>query len=202
MDWNRITPGVSFMVLGFAILGVAAALEAEIVLSVDYGQGYLSGDLTRLSMVPWALGFIFIGYAMDHPAVLWDRARGRRVLATYLLFTDGGIHLLAIGEHIDLSAVVFFIFLTPIELVGAWYMLNGSPGYLKAWLIGAVGLIALYVTSRLTMIPFVSQQYRVEALGILAKSIEILLIAVLAKELWVLASEERRVASRRTVTQS
>ncbi len=202
MDWSRFTPGMGFMVLGFAILSVSAALEAEIVLSGDYGQAYVSGDLTRLSMVPWALGFVFVGYALDHPAVLWDKKKGRQVLATYLLFADGGIHLLAIGEHIDLSAVVFFIVLTPIELVGAWTMMNAKPGTLKAWLVGAVGLLALYIASRLTVIPFVSQQYRVEALGILAKSIEILLVAVLAQELWALHRSERRTSTERTATQS
>jgi len=202
MDWNRLTPGLGLMALGFAILAVAAALEAQIVLSGEYGESYLNADLTRLSMVPWALGFVFLGYGLDHPEVLWDRTRGRRVLATYLLFADGGIHLLAIGEHVDLAAVVFFVVLTPFQLIGAWSMMNARPWYLRGWLYAGLVLIALYIASRLTVVPFVSQQYRVEPLGILAKAIEGLLVLVLATELWALHRSERQASTRTPATQS
>src|SRR3970282_1037234 len=97
MGGDRWTPGFAFMLAGLGLLAVSAGVEAELVMSGLEGGGT---DFVRLSAVPWALGLLFFGYALDHPEVLWDRERGRRVLAAYLLFADGGIHILAIGEHI------------------------------------------------------------------------------------------------------
>jgi hypothetical protein len=185
MGQERLTPGLAFVGAGFGLLGVTAAIEAYLVLGGAAAEGILSQDLTRLALVPWAMGLVFFGYALDHPEVLWDKARGRRVFATYLLFADGAIHLLAIGEHVDLPVVAFFAVLAPLQLASAWFLLRGRPAVLGAWLVGSLGLIALYVASRFAELPFVAAQYRVEPLGILSKGIEILLVAALVQELRV-----------------
>ena len=194
MAGERLTPGLAFVGAGFGLLGVTAAIEAYLVLGGAAASGILSQDLTRLALVPWAIGLVFFGYALDHPEVLWDKARGRRVFATYLLFADGAIHLLAIGEHVDLPVVVFFAALAPLQLVSAWFLIRGSPSLLGAWLLGALGLIALYAASTLAPLPLVDQQYRVEPLGIVSKALEILLVAALAGELHV-ASQRARAAA-------
>jgi len=185
MAGERLTPGLAFVGAGFGLLGVTAAIEAYLVLGGAAASGILSQDLTRLALVPWAIGLVFFGYALDHPEVLWDKARGRRVFATYLLFADGAIHLLAIGEHVDLPVVVFFAALAPLQLVSAWFLIRGSPSLLGAWLLGAVGLILLYGTTRLIELPLVGAQYRVEPLGIVSKAVEIFLVVALAQELRV-----------------
>ena len=107
MGGERYTPGLAFILAGLAILFVTGAFEAKIVLTGGLGApSYLGAtDLVRLSAVPWGLGLLFFGYALDHPEVLWDRVRGRRILATFLLFADGAIHIVAIGEHVE-SVVV------------------------------------------------------------------------------------------------
>src|SRR2546427_11523532 len=109
MGGERYTPGLAFILSGLAILFVTGAFEAEIVLTSGLGtSSYLGAtDLVRLSAGPWCLGLLFFGYALDHPAVLWDRVRGRRVFATFLLFPDGAIPIVAVGEHVPCEGVAF-----------------------------------------------------------------------------------------------
>ncbi len=188
------------MLAGFALLGVGATLEADIALT-----GALGGfDLTHLLFVAWALGLMFAGFSMDHPEVLWGRGNGVRVAVTYLLFTDGAIHTLAIGEHIDLPVVAFFVVLAPLEWLGAFHVLRGSRRYLAAWLIGCVGLIVLFAVSRLVDLPFVTQELytRLSPLGVVSKSIEILIVAALCRELWSTSRHARSQQAASPTTQS
>jgi len=198
MGGDRWTPGFAFMLAGLGLLAVSAGFEAELVMSGLEGGGT---DFVRLSAVPWALGLLFFGYALDHPEVLWDRERGRRVLAAYLLFADGGIHILAIGEHIDRLAVAFFLVLAPLELLSGFYLLRASRPVLWGWLLAAIGLTTLYVASRLVILPFVGQQYAFGPLGLVSKAIEGLLAVAIARELWV-TSAARQPAAPRAATQS
>ena len=198
MGGDRWTPGFAFMLAGLGLLAVSAAFEAELVLSGLEGGGT---DFARLSAVPWALGLLFFGYALDHPEVLWDEKRGRRILAAYLLFADGGIHILAIGEHIDRIAVTFFLVLAPLELLSGFYLLRASRPLLWGWLLAGLGLIGLYVGSRLVVLPVVSQHYAFGPLGLVSKAIEALLVIAIAAELWA-TSAARRPAGPRIATQS
>lgn len=203
MGGDRYTPGFAFMLAGLGILFVSGAFEAEVVMSSGLGTpSYLGAtDLVRLSAVPWGLGLLFFGYALDHPAVLWDRERGRRILATFLLFADGGIHILAIGEHVESTVVAFFLLLVPLEFFGGFTIMRASRPTVWAWLLAAIGLIGLYIGSRLLILPFVSQQYLFGPLGIISKAIEGLLAFVLAGELWT-TSAARRPHATRPATQS
>jgi len=200
----RLSYGNALVLAGLALLGVSAAFEAQIALSGGFGSSYLGGgDLIHLLVVPWALGFVFFGFYLDHPEVLWDPRSGRRAAATYLLLTDGAIHIVAIGQHIDLPVVAFFVVLAPAEFVGAWFLLRGSRGYLMAWMVVALFLIALYVTSRIVSLPLVTQQmYLFEPVGLLAKGIEGLLVAVVAKDVWASARADRGAVPGRRATQS
>src|SRR2546427_5212943 len=147
MGGERYTPGLAFILSGLAILFVTGAFEAEIVLTSGLGtSSYLGAtDLVRLSTVPWGLGLLFFGYALDHPEVLWDRVRGRRILATFLLFADGAIHIVAIGEHVESVVVGFFLVLAPLEFIGGVTILRASPPPLLAWVLRAVRPIALFI---------------------------------------------------------
>src|SRR3989454_1293135 len=150
---------------------------------------------------PMGLGLLFFGYALDHPEVLWDRVRGRRILATFLLFADGAIHIVAVGEHVESVVVAFFLVLAPLEFVGGFTILRASRPIVWAWLLGALGLIGLYVASRLIVLPFVSQQYVFGPLGLISKAIEGVLAFALAQELWT-TSTARRPRAARPATQS
>ena len=182
---------------------MSGALEAEVVVTSGLGtQSYLGAtDLIRLSAVPWGLGLLFFGYGLDHPEVLWDRQRGRRILATCLLFADGGIHILAIGEHVESFAVAFFLVLVPLEFLGGFTIMSASRPVVWTWLLAAIALIGLYVASRLVVLPLVSQQYVFGPLGIISKAIEGLLAFALARELWV-TSAVRHPRAARPATQS
>src|SRR5437870_12171068 len=131
------------------MLCVPGAFEAEIVLTGGLGTPSYRGatDLVRLSAVPWGLGLLFFGYAIDHPEVLWDRVRGRRILATFLLFADGAIHIVAIGEHVESIVVGFFLVLAPLELIGGFTSLRPSQRSGCAWLSRSLVLIGLYIAS-------------------------------------------------------
>lgn len=203
MAGDRFTPGFAFMLAGLAILFVSGVFEAEVVLTGGLGTPTYLGatDLVRLSAVPWGLGLLFFGYAIDHPEVLWDRVRQRRILATFLLFADGGIHILAIGEHVESIAVAFFLALVPLEFLGGFSIMRASRPIVWAWLVAATGLIGLYIASRLVVLPFVSQQYVFGPLGIVSKGIEALLAFALAQELWM-TSTARRPRGARPATQS
>src|SRR2546427_9720748 len=160
MGGERYTPGLAFILSGLAILFVTGAFEAEIVLTSGLGtSSYLGAtDLVRLSAVPWGLGLLFFGYALDQPEVLWDRVRVRRIRATFLLFADAAIHIVAVGEHVESVVVAFFLVLAPLEFIGGFTILRASRPIVWAWLLGALGLIGLYVASRLVRLPFVSPQ--------------------------------------------
>ncbi len=186
MGGDRYTAGFAFMLAGLALLLVSGAFEAEVVVTGGLGTSSYLGvtDLVRLTIVPWGLGLLFFGYALDHPEVLWDRVRGRRIFATFLLFADGGIHILAIGEHVESIVVGFFLVLAPLEFVGGFSMMRASRPAIWGWLLGSVGLIGLYVLSRLATLTFVSQQYEFGPLGLISKGVEALLAITLAQELW------------------
>lgn len=200
----RPTYGLALILGGFALLAVGATIEASIALSGGFEYGYSGTDLSHLLVVPWALGFVFAGYYLDHPEVLWDPKNGARVAATYLLFTDGAIHVLAIGEHINLPVVSFFIVLAPLQWIGAFFLLHGSRTFLKGWMLAAAGLIALYLASRLTTLPLVTQNlyYRFAPLGIVSKSVEVLLIAAIARELWTTHRVAPNAGEGRSSTES
>ncbi len=201
MGGDRYTPGFAFLLAGLGILLVSAAFEAEVVMTSGLGTTSYLGptDLVRLTTVPWGLGLLFFGYALDHPEVLWDQKRTRRILATFLLFADGGIHILAIGEQIDSIVVAFFLVLVPLEFLGGFTIMRASRLVLWTWLLGATGLIGLYVASRLVVLPFVSQQYVFGSLGLISKAIEGVLAFALAQELWTTSTARRPRASRPAV---
>src|SRR5437870_1133874 len=203
MGADRYTSGLAFILAGLGILFVTGAFEAEIVLTGGLGTpSYLGAtDLVRLSAVPWGLGLLFFGYAIDHPEVLWDRVRGRRILATFLLFADGAIHIVAIGEHVESIIVAFFLVLAPLEFLGGFTIMRASRPIVWAWLLAALGLIGLYIASRLVVFPFVSQQYVFGPLGLISKVIEGVLAFALAQELWT-TSTTRRPRAVRPATQS
>jgi hypothetical protein len=203
MGGERYTPGLAFILAGLGILFVTGAFEAEIVVTSGLGTpSYLGAtDLVRLSAVPWGLGLLFFGYALDHPEVLWDRVRGRRILATFLLFADGAIHIVAIGEHVESIVVALFLVLAPLEFIGGFTILRASRPILWAWLSGSLGLIGLYIASRLVVLPFVSQEYVFSPLGLISKAIEGILAFALAQELWT-TSTTRRSRVPRPATQS
>jgi hypothetical protein len=203
MGGERDTSGLAFMLAGLAILFVTGAFEAEIVLTSGLGTpSYLGAtDLVRLTAVPWGLGLLFFGYALDHPEVLWDRVRGRRILATFLLFADGAIHIVAIGEHFESIVVGFFLVLAPLEFIGGFTILRASRPIVWGWFLGSLGLIGLYVASRLTALPFVSQEYVFGPLGLISKAIEGVLAFALAQELWT-TSTSRHPRAARPATQS
>lgn len=195
----RPSLGLALILFGWALLSVGVALESSIALAGGFlGPGGLRESPAHLLFVPWALGFVFAGYALDHPEVLWGRGNGSRVAATYLLFLDGAIHTLAIGEHIDLPVVIFFVVLAPLQWIGAFYILRGSPRYLAVWMYGSIGLILLYVASRTVTLPFVTQNlyYVVQPLGLLSKTVEVLLVASLAKALWTSRATTRPTEAR------
>jgi hypothetical protein len=178
MAADRFTPGFAFMLAGFGLLIVSGAIEAAVVTtrSLAAEASYDAFDLVRLTVVPWGLGLLFFGYALDHPEVLWAPRHRGRILATFLLFADGGIHILAIGEHVDTAAAILFILLAPLEFYGGFTMMRTPRPALWFWLLLAIGLIALYVTSRLVSLPLVSQQYVFGPVGVVSKIIEGLLI--------------------------
>src|SRR3989475_10669205 len=151
MGGERYPPGLAFILAGLAILFVTGAFEAEIVLTSGLGtSSYLGAtDLVRLSTVPWGLGLLFFGYALDHPEVLWDRVRGRRILATFLLFADGAIHLVAIGEHVESVVVGFFLVLAPLEFIGGFTILRASPPIGSGGRLAALRFVGLFIAAAL-----------------------------------------------------
>jgi hypothetical protein len=197
MAGDRFTPGFAFMLAGVGLLIISGAIEAAFITTRSLAAEATNDvfDLVRLSIVPWGLGLLFFGYALDHPEVLWAPSHRGRILATYLLFADGGIHILAIGEHVDTAAVILFLVLAPLQFFGGFTMMRTPRPALWFWLLAAIALIALYVTSRLVTLPLVSQ-YVFGPVGVVSKVIEGLLIVALARELWMTSAYRARRAAR------
>lgn len=193
---DRLTPGFAFMMAGLGILFVSGAIEAAFVLTRSLAAEAGMTDLVRLSAVPWGLGLLFFGYGLDHPEVLWAPKHRGRILAAFLLFADGGIHILAIGEHVDSAVVGLFLLLVPLEFFGGFTIMRTPRPIVGLWFLIAVGLIALYVASRLVTLPLVSQQYVVGPVGLISKAVEGLLVVALARELWMTSVYRARRVSR------
>ena len=97
--------------------------------------------------------------------------------------------------------MAFFAVLAPIQLVSAWLLIRGGPRILRAWLVGAIGLIALYAISRVTDLPVIGGEYRVEPFGIVSKGVELVLAAALVAELRV-ANRDAQGAAQEPAAQT
>src|SRR2546428_397188 len=74
---------------------------------------------------------------------------------------------------------------------GGFTIMRASRSAVWAWLFAALGLIGLYVLSRLVVLPLVSQQYVFGPLGVVSKGIEAVLAFALAEELWTTSAIRR-----------
>jgi len=89
----------------------------------------------------------------------------------------------------------------PLEFFGGFTIMRASRSAVWAWLLAALGLIGLYVLSRLLRLPFISQQYVFGPIGVISKGIEAVLAFALAQELWT-TSAIRHPRPARPATQS
>ena len=89
----------------------------------------------------------------------------------------------------------------PLEFFGGFTIMRASRSAVWAWLLAALGLIGLYVLSRLLPLPFISQQYVFGPVGVISKRIEAVLAFALAQELWT-TSAIRHLRPARPATQS
>ena len=89
----------------------------------------------------------------------------------------------------------------PLEFFGGFTIMRASRSAVWAWLLAALGLIGLYVLSRLLPLPFISQQYVFGPIGVISKGIETVLAFALAQELWT-TSSIRHPRGARPATQS
>src|SRR5207245_11396013 len=72
----------------------------------------------------------------------------------------------------------------PLEFFGGFTIMRASRSAVWAWLLAALGLIGLYVLSRLLPLPFISQQYVFGPIGVISNGSEPVLAFALAQELW------------------
>src|SRR2546422_83006 len=105
------------------------------------------------------------------------------------------------GLAFILAGLAILFVLAPLELIGGFTILRASRPIVWGWFLGSLVLIGLYIASRLTVLPFVSQEYVFGPLGLISKAIEGVLAFALAQELWI-TSTTGRPRTARTTTQS
>lgn len=165
--------------LGIAASGVAIDLWAT--LSGLTGGGQAGHDATlQLNLPIVGLAFIAFGLLMAQPTVFLRRGYRRMFVATVLLIADGLVHATVIAAHVELlPQAVFFAAIAVVQVVGGLALPESRRPLRDNWLLLSVILIALYVASRATAVPFLFNLEPVEGLGIASKIIEGLFILVL-----------------------
>jgi hypothetical protein len=106
-------------------------------------------------------------------------AKALRIFATILILLTAGIHFrYAFGRFTPLA--IAFAAMGAIYLVGAVMILWGKPLFFKLMLVYTVAIIMIYLYAIIQPLPpFTERAFAPSTLPILAKMVEVVLVAVL-----------------------
>jgi len=178
----RLSTEFAFLLSGVFIMLVAWALNLIGTLSGETSSGHGGSDVYLwLILMFQGLAFSTMGViGSNYRELMSNPAFRNRYLVGFLLIADGGLHLLALNQHLDnVAAAAFFAIVSPVQIVGGIVFQSLPRGLDRAWLLFTVFLIAAFVVTRTVAIWPIGFVEDVDPLGLLSKAVEVLTTAVL-----------------------
>ena len=166
---------------GLGIAAAGAAIDVWATTAALVSGGPTAHDsVLGYSLPITGLAFIAFGLVMAQPSLFLRKGLRRVYAASLLLIGDGLIHMSLVAAHIaQFPQAVFFGVVAGVQIVAGLTLPESSRRLRDVWIYLSLGLIALYAVSRATGVPVLFNLEGVEALGVLSKILEVLLILVL-----------------------
>ena len=173
----RISTEFAFLLSGVFIMLVAWALNLIGVLAGQTSSGHGASDVYLwLILMFQGLAFSTMGViGSNYRELMANPVLRKRYLVGFLLIADGGLHLLALNQHLDnVAAAAFF------AIVGGIVFQSLPRGLDRAWLLFTAFLIAAFVVTRTVPIWPIGYVEDVDPLGLFSKLVELGTVVILA----------------------
>ena len=177
-----VSTEMAFLISGVFIMLVAWALNLIGVASGETSSGHAGNDVYL-----WLI-LMFQGLAFSSMGVIGSNYRElmsnpylrKRYLVGFLLIADGGLHLLALNQHLDnVPAAAFFAAISPVQILGGILFSSLPRGLDRAWFLFTSFLIGAFILTRTVAVWPIGVVEDVDPLGLLSKGVELITAAVL-----------------------
>ena len=178
----HISTEFAFLLSGVFIMLVAWALNLLGTIAGDQSSGHGVSDVYLwLFLMFQGLGFSTVGViGANYREFMTNPALGKRYAVGFLLIADGGLHLLALNQHLGSAPqAAFFAIVSPIQIVGGIAFIDLPRRLDPIWLLFTGFLIAAFVLTRTVAVWPIGVVEEVDPLGLISKAVEIAMIAML-----------------------
>jgi len=178
----HISTEFAFLLSGVFIMTVAWALNLLGTLAGDQGSGHGVSDVYLwLFLMFQGLGFSTVGViGANYREFMSNPVVGKRYAVGFLLIADGGLHLLALNQHLESAPqAAFFAIISPIQIVGGIAFIDLPRRLDPLWLLFTGFLITAFVVTRTVAIWPIGIVEDVDPLGVISKVLEVATAAVL-----------------------
>jgi len=178
----HISTEFAFLLSGVFIMLVAWALNLLGTLAGDQGSGHGVSDVYLwLFLMFQGLGFSTVGViGANYREFMSNPVVGKRYAVGFLLIADGGLHLLALNEHLGSAPqAAFFAIISPIQIVGGIAFIDLPRRLDPLWLLFTGFLITAFVVTRTVAVWPIGIVEDVDPLGVISKVVEVATAVVL-----------------------
>ncbi len=178
----HISTEFAFLLSGVFIMLVAWALNLLGTLAGDQGSGHGVSDVYLwLFLMFQGLGFSTVGViGANYREFMSNPVVGKRYAVGFLLIADGGLHLLALNQHLESAPqAAFFAIISPIQIVGGIAFIDLPRRLDPLWLLFTGFLITAFVVTRTVAIWPIGIVEDVDPLGVISKVLEVATAVVL-----------------------
>ena len=193
----HISTEFAFLLSGVFIMLVAWALNLLGTLAGDQGSGHGVSDVYLwLFLMFQGLGFSTVGViGANYREFMSNPVVGKRYAVGFLLIADGGLHLLALNQHLESAPqAAFFAIISPIQIVGGIAFIDLPRRLDPLWLLFTGFLITAFVVTRTVAVWPIGIVEDVDPLGVISKVLEVATAAVLIS--LVRANNAKKPATR------
>jgi len=172
----------AFLLSGVFIMLVAWVLNLMGTLSSEPGSGHGVSDVYLWLMLMFqGLAFSTVGVVSSkYHEFSVNPNLAKRYLVGFLFIADGGLHLLALNQHLsEPSAAAFFALVAPIQIIVGVVFPSMRGGLDPAWLLFTAFLVGAYLATRTIAIWPIGYVEEFDPLGVLSKAVELLTVGVL-----------------------
>ncbi len=188
----HVSTEFAFLLSGVFIMIVAWALNLIGVVSGDQSSGHGAGDVFLwLFLMFQGLAFSTVGVVGAHYREFAANPNlGKPYVIGFLLIADGGLHLLALNQHLGtLPAALFFEVVAPLQILGGIAFPYLHCRWDAAWLLFTLFLIGAFVVTRTVALWPIGVIEEVDLLGILSKAVELAICVLLISAMRANAAE-------------
>ena len=178
----HVSTEFAFLLSGAFIMLVAWALNLLGTIAGDQSSGHGVSDVYLwLFLMFQGLGFSTVGViGANYREFMSNPVLGKRYVVGFLLLADGGLHLLALNQHLAAAPqAAFFAIVAPIQIIGGIVFIDLPRRLDPFWLLFTGFLIAAFVVTRTVAVWPIGVVEDVDPLGIISKAVEVATGAVL-----------------------